>query len=599
MTLQIAVIGIDGSGKTTLARALPMVLSAECGVVAGASGDEMWVFGPDQDHMAPGFEPLGAPLAARIARACRRLAKRNTENARVYPYLKLAHMMFQDDAAQSVARRYGCDVMVSDCNLVLSAMGRASNYGRGAGRERSRVEDLERVFAYLVDGSPLPEDSAHRLPPLDAAGAVTSLARLLGFDGVWLPDVVLFLDVSPEVALERIRSRGAARDRHENLADMTHARETYLKALGALKAYRPSTAIHVVDTSPLTTREVLDTIVELVRPSIASSAQRPTGDVLGTPAGETARRVASAGYVLRYLVPRFFAGAWREPLFLLSPMGRRLLREGYSAGVMRDIYDADRERANLFERIYLGYPLHRAVHDRLDILTANIEPELTWRLEQHSRVRIVTAPSGYAYDVLRPLEAIAAERPELMQRVELVAADLDPHGELAAPLRRRAERLGIDLHFLTGDITTPAMQGRIADFGPFDVALFVGLSSWLPRGEAIKHLRLLAAHLRRDGVLVTDCFSPAAYSSGGRQLGYRAHYYSPAMYRSLLDRCGFDGTGAEVESGRDRINHVLLAEPSKAHSFAMQAAPPQSLTSQACSSGESSPAGAPRASTTA
>ena len=123
MTLQVAVIGIDGSGKSTLARALPMVLSAECGVVAGASGDEMWVFGPDQDHMAPGFEPLGVPLAARIARACRSLAKRSTGNARVYPYLKLAHMMFQDDAAKSVSERYVCDVMVSDCNLVRRARG--------------------------------------------------------------------------------------------------------------------------------------------------------------------------------------------------------------------------------------------------------------------------------------------------------------------------------------------------------------------------------------------------------------------------------------------------------------------------------------------
>jgi len=559
MTFQVAVIGIDGSGKSTLARALPMVLSAECGVVAGASGDEMWVFGPDQDHLAPGFEPLGLPLAARIARACRRLAKRLSGNPRVYPYLKLGHMMFQDDAAKSVAQRYGCDVMVSDCNLVLSAMGRASNYRRAGGHERSRVEDLRRVFEFLVEGAPLPEDSARRLPSLDAAGAVATLARTLGFDGVWLPDAVVFLDVTPEVALERVAARGGARDRHENLADMTRARETYLKALAALKAYRPSTAVDVIDTTSLSAREVLDHAVELLRDRVARRGVNSQQQVLGAPAGETARRAVSPAYLAHHLVPRFFAGAWREPFFLLSPMGRLLLREGYSAGVMREIYDA--RDPNLFERIFLGYALHRAVADRLEILVANIEPDLTWRLEQHSRVRILTAPSGFAYDVLRPLESIAAERPELMQRVELVAADLDPHGELASPLKARAARLGIDIQLLKGDLTAPEMQARIADHGPYDVALFVGLSSWLPRPEAIRHLRMLAANLRRDGVLVTDCFSPAAYSAGGRQLGYRAHYYSPSLYRCLLERCGFDGAGAEVESGRDRINHVVLAEP--------------------------------------
>jgi len=197
MTLRVAVIGIDGSGKSTLARALPMALSAECGIVAGAAGDELWVFGPDQDHMAPGFHPRGLPHAARVARLCRRLAKKLTGNARLYPYFKLANLMFHDDAAVSVARRYGCDVMVSDCNLVLSAMGRGSNYRRGSSRERSRVDDLRAVFEYLLEGRPLPAGSASRLPSLDAAGAVARLARLLGFDGVWLPDVVLFLDVDP------------------------------------------------------------------------------------------------------------------------------------------------------------------------------------------------------------------------------------------------------------------------------------------------------------------------------------------------------------------------------------------------------------------
>ncbi|HLZ94152.1 MAG TPA: hypothetical protein VKT20_02340 [Candidatus Dormibacteraeota bacterium] len=565
MTLRVAIIGIDGSGKSTLARALPMALSAELGVVAGSAGDEFWVFGPDQDHLAPGFEPRGLPLAARLSGACRRMAKRFAGSGGVYPYLKLAHLMFQDDAAISIGRRYGCDVVVSDCNLVLSAMGRAGNYRRGAthngeARERSTVDDLRGVFAFLLEGRPLSEESALRLPSLDAAGFIAGLARRLGFDGVWLPDVVLFLDIDPEVALERVRARSGEVDTHENLAAMTRARETYLKALQALDAYAGRPCTHVIDANDAEPREVLERAVETLREALADRRPPETEQVLGTAGEDPARKVLNADYLVRYLGGKFFAGAWREPLFLLSPAGRMLVREGYSAGVMRAIYDR-LGTDGLAGRAFLGYPLHRAVYDRLQILGRAIEPELKKQLETRSRVRIFTAPSGFSYDVFRPLESIARRRPDLMSKVELVAADLDPHGVLRDELTARAANLGIDFRFITSDITSAPVRCEFSRSGPYDLALFVGLSSWLPRPLALGHLRWLAANVRPDGVLVTDCFMAAAYAEGGRYAGYRAHYYSPELYRCLLDYAGFDGCATTMETGRDRINHVLVTRP--------------------------------------
>ena len=560
MTLQVAVIGIDGSGKSTLARALPMVLSAELGVVAGSAGEQFWVFGPDQDHLAPGFHPRGLPLAARLSHACRRLAKRFAGRGGVYPYLKLANLMFQDDAAVSIGRRYACDVVVSDCNLVLSAMGRAGNYRRGAthggaARERSTVDDLRAVFAYLLDGVPIGDDAARRLPSLDAAGLVATLARRLGFDGVWLPDVVLFLDVDPAVALERVRARGGDVDAHENLEAMTRARETYLKALKALDAYTGTRRAHVIDANDAEPREVLERAVEMLSESFDGHDARGEHDVLGTAGDHPARKVLNPNYLVRYLGGRFFRGAWREPLFLLSTAGRRLVREGYSAGVMRDIYEGEGGP------VFLGYPLHRAVYDRLQILGSAVEPQLRERLEGQSRVRVFTAPSGFSYDLFGPLESIARGRPDLMRKVELVAADLDPHGVLRDELCGRAARLGIDFRFITGDITSASTRCEVARHGPYDVALFVGLSSWLPRPLALGHLRFLAANLRPDGLLVSDCFTAAAYAEGGRYIGYRAHYYAPELYRCLLDYAGFDGAATAIESGRDHINHVLVTRP--------------------------------------
>src|SRR5215216_1107518 len=45
-----------------------------------------------------------------------------------------------------------------------------------------------------------------------------------------------------------------------------------------------------------------------------------------------------------------------------------------------------------------------------------------------------TAPSGFDYDLFPPLETIAARRPEVMDQVEVVATDLDPHAALADAL---------------------------------------------------------------------------------------------------------------------------------------------------------------------
>ena len=564
MTLRVAILGIDGSGKSTLARALPMVMAAEMNLVAGAAGDEFWVFGPDQDHMAPGFHPKGLPLAARLSRACKWLAKRFVDNAGLYPFFKLAHLMFQDDAAISIGRRHQCEVVVSDCNLIMSAMGRGTNYKRppaknGAARARSTVDDLVAVLALLIEGRPLPDKTIARLPSMSAAGFVAKLARLFGFDGVWIPDVVIFLDLHPATALARIRDRGGKLDRHENEADMARARETYMKALKALEAYLGKTCTHVIDVTNAEPGEVLKLAMAALRPRVETHRIARPAVVLGATPGTTARSVLNVRYLVRYLLRKWFRGAWREPFFPLSPMGRQLIREGYSAGVMRVIYEQDELPAGPIERIFLGYPLHRAVYDRLQILSRNLKVELTDLLEQQPKVRIFTAPSGFACDLFRPLEAIAISRPELMKKVELVAGDLDPHGVLADELKRRARRLGIGFRFVVGDITAPSTQHEFSSTGPYDIALFVGLSSWLPKPQALRHFRWLHENLRADGVLVTDCFMAAAYSLGGRYMGYRANYYSAALYRRMVEYCGFDSTTATVESGPNRINHVLIA----------------------------------------
>jgi hypothetical protein len=232
---------------------------------------------------------------------------------------------------------------------------------------------------------------------------------------------------------------------------------------------------------------------------------------------------------------------------------------------MRGIYDSDQQEHGFLDRAFLEYSLHRAVYDRLQILVKKIQPELEARLANGNELRIFTAPSGFAYDLFRPLEEIARRDPGAMKRVHLTAADLDPHDRLGEELTARAARLGIRFMFYRGDITERAMLDRLEESAPFDLALFVGLSSWLPKPQTLRHLEWLSRNLDSAGVLVTDCFTPEAYALSGRYIGYKANYYTPEVYKAMLDYCGFDGLHADVESSPNQINHVLAVKYGARH----------------------------------
>ena len=129
---------------------------------------------------------------------------------------------------------------------------------------------------------------------------------------------------------------------------------------------------------------------------------------------------------------------------------------------MKEIYDHKPKEVGLGERIFQGYPLHRAVYDRLQLLKQNVEPELEQRLRSQDQVTVFTAPSGFAYDMFKPLENIAHRAPALMKKVKLIAADLDPHGILAPELSTRAAKLGIQFEFCQGNLSETQFKNDCA-----------------------------------------------------------------------------------------------------------------------------------------
>jgi len=554
MTTHVAIVGIDGSGKTTVAQALPALAAARLGVRAACAGATFSVSGPDQDLAAGGVGARGLPLAARLAPALRRAAKRCAGIAWLYPIVKLVQMLVQDLAARRLARRYEADVVFSDGHALLCAAARSANYG---GAPAAAI--VERLA--FVRGGPLPRGAAfgERLR-LRALRLAIRCGRALGLDVAWLPDVAVLLDVLPAVALRRVDGRGAPRDPHENPRAMGEARAGYLGALSALER-AGALEVHVLASGSWTAGETCSRALAAVahRLAPARGGRGPADDALGTTAltrHAPWKRVLRPEY-LAYLATELRRGAWREPFFLASRHGRALLREGYSAGVMARIYGQDRRRPGLLDRIFLGYPLHRAVHDRLHLLVEVLEHELVSALGRSRGVRVLSAPCGTAEDLFRALERLAARGRVSLSRVHVVAADLDPHGELRAAVRERAGALGVSVELVRCDLTDPSARERLG--GSFDLALFVGLSGWIDKPSLLAHLSWIRGAVRPTGTVVTDCFSVASYARSGWLAGYRASYYAPSTYATLLDACGLDAVAAA--SGRDGLNHVLVARP--------------------------------------
>ena len=573
MTIYVSIIGIDGSGKSTVTAALADLAPAELGVTAASVGDDFRCKTPDEDLLLPGFAPDGEMLAARLGRFFRRGAKATTDHRRLYPPLKLAHLAMQERTAREIEARYHPDLIFCDGSLILSSAGRAINYVK-ADDDAFPADPCARIQAlydHVVEGRPQPP---MRLPPLPGLNLMRRLHRLdqwLRLSLMELPEAVIFLDITPEAALARRMASSRKLDGHENLHDLSQARTMYQGVVEFFRRRRGDDRVLVVDATHLSVEETLKQAVEFVCTLLVRNAEQEAeaaGERLGTTRAELSKKtsvfkkVLSYRYLGRYVLPNLRRGSAQELTFPLSSLGQLLLREGYSAGVMKAIYLQDSQEYGLLDRAFLDYPLHRAVYDRLQILKPAVEKELRQRLAAlppGRKLRIFTAPSGFAFDLFQPLARIAQSGGAQLDQIHVLASDLDPDGRIEQELTGVARQLGIGFEFVRGDLTSDEMRERLRSEGPYDVIMFVGLSGWLPKTHLVRHLKLLRGSLAEGGVLFTDCFIPDAFALSGKYVGYKANYYAPRDFTHLLAYCGFDPAEIAWASGRDKINHVCVA----------------------------------------
>ena len=218
--LVVAVLGIDGSGKSTLSRAL----------TRDVAPDERTCLIGDRLELLTGGVPRAAqPFAKeRIRRWLSARAKKAKSLAR-YRIPKLTELMLRNALLGEAKRWYGPDLIVMDGSPLLNITAWSALYRPG----ELDADLCARGMALLSGRRTSRRDRA----ALFREYPVLRTIKSLGLARLALPDAVFFVDVGVSVALERIQSRGEHLQLHETEEKLVRLREAYHLVVSTVKEH--------------------------------------------------------------------------------------------------------------------------------------------------------------------------------------------------------------------------------------------------------------------------------------------------------------------------------------------------------------------------
>jgi predicted kinase len=207
----VAVLGIDGSGKSTLSRRLAVDFSDTGRTALIGDRAELFDRGPVE---CP--EPL---VADRLREWMSDMAHRAT-SLDDYKLPKIAELVTRDRLVGEIVDTFGPRQLFMDGMPLLNLAAWTILY---------RAEHLDeascsRILAVLAnrEGRPARDD-----PVFEQFPELTRMVAL-GVDNLRAADAAIFLDVPPGVCMERIEARGKDKQVHETVESLGKLREAYL-----------------------------------------------------------------------------------------------------------------------------------------------------------------------------------------------------------------------------------------------------------------------------------------------------------------------------------------------------------------------------------
>lgn len=222
----IAVLGIDGSGKSTLSRQLARELSADARICLVSDQIEMYECG-EKKGIQPLLTEIARGVIARQAKTAKSLER--------YKVPKLAEILMRDQLIGQIQRGYSPNRIVLDGSPLLNLVAWSCLYDDRE-LDLATCGAMIRVLTGYEGGLDRRHPVYERFPQL----------RILKRFALVMPDLVLMLDVAPEVSMQRIRNRGGHQQVHETDEKLARLRAGYVLVCDAVESeFRVST--HILD----------------------------------------------------------------------------------------------------------------------------------------------------------------------------------------------------------------------------------------------------------------------------------------------------------------------------------------------------------------
>ncbi len=214
----LAVLGIDGSGKSTLSRLVSRKLSDTFRVCLVSDDLEFY-----ENESQKELQPL---LTEKVREAVGRYAK-VAKSLKNYKIPKMVELLLRDHIMGEVQRWYSPDIIVLDGCPLINLTAWAKLY-----KGEYFDTDVCSVALKILTGK---GKSFRKDDPIFAKFPELAALKRFKLTNMKLPDAVIMLDVSPVVSIMRIQSRGERRQVHETKEKLAKLREGYLMVCNSIK----------------------------------------------------------------------------------------------------------------------------------------------------------------------------------------------------------------------------------------------------------------------------------------------------------------------------------------------------------------------------